>query len=73
MARAKEFAARLRKQSANDPAAWIDAGWQIAFGHAPSAAERAHALAMLDVPDKDRALADFCLMLFNLNEFIYVD
>ena len=29
--------------------------------------------AMLDGPDKSRALADFCLMLYNLNEFIYVD
>jgi hypothetical protein len=57
----------------DDPVGWIANGWRIALGRPPSAAERARALAMLDAPDKNRALADFCLMLFNLNEFIYVD
>jgi hypothetical protein len=73
MARAREFAARLRKSGGDDPMAWISEGWQIALGRPPSPAERTRALAMLDQPDKDRALTDFCLMLFNLNEFIYVD
>ncbi len=72
-ARAREFAARLRKIGGDNPAAWVADGWQIALGRAPSQAERSRALAMLDEPDKTRALADFCLMLFNLNEFIYVD
>ena len=72
-ARAREFAARLRKLGGDDPAAWVDGGWQIALGRPPSSAEHARALAMLEVPDKNRALAGFCLMLFNLNEFIYVD
>jgi hypothetical protein len=72
-ARAREFAARLRKTGGDSAAAWVADGWQIALGRQPSPAERSHALAMLNQPDKDRALADFCLMLFNLNEFIYVD
>jgi hypothetical protein len=71
-ARAREFAARLRK-TGDGPAAWVANGWQIALGRPPSAEERSRALAMLDEPDKNRALTDFCLMLFNLNEFIYVD
>ena len=48
-------------------------GWTIALGRSPTAAERAKALAMLDAPEKGRALSDFCLMLFNLNEFVYVE
>jgi hypothetical protein len=51
----------------------VNEAWQIALGRAPIPAERAKALAMLDAPDKRRALTDFCLMLFNLNEFVYVD
>jgi hypothetical protein len=72
-ARAREFAARLRKLGGDDPTAWVDAGWRIALARPPSSDERAKALAMLDEPDKNRALTDLCLMLFNLNEFIYVD
>jgi hypothetical protein len=48
-------------------------GWEIALGRAPTAAEKAKALAALETPDQSKALADFCLMLFNLNEFIYVE
>jgi hypothetical protein len=73
LARAGEFADRLRKLGGENPEAWVNHGWQIALGRAPNPAERARAVAMLDAPDKRRALADFCLMLFNLNEFVYVD
>ena len=55
-----------------NPEAWVSNGWQIALGRAPNPAERAKALAILDAPD-GRALTDFCLMLFNLNEVVYVD
>ena len=71
--RAREFANRLRKLGGDNPEAWVDKGWEIALGRAPSAAERAKALAMLDRPGTTQALANFCLMLFNLNEFVYVD
>jgi hypothetical protein len=74
IARAAEFAARLRKLGGDNREAWVRDGWQIALGRAPTTAERTRALAMLDAPDKDgRVLQDFCLMLFNLNEFVYVD
>jgi len=71
--RAREFAARLRKQDGDDHAAWVADGWQIALGRSPSDVERQRALGMLSKPDSQAALAEFCLMLFNLNEFIYVD
>jgi hypothetical protein len=73
IARANEFADRLRKLGGDNPEAWVNNGWAIALGRGPTEAERAKALAMLDSPDKVRALADFCLMLFNLNEFVYVE
>jgi hypothetical protein len=70
--RAREFAARLQKLGTS-PESWVTNGWEIALGRAPTAAERAKALAMVDMPDRSAALTDFCLMLFNLNEFLYVD
>ena len=49
-------------------------GWQIALGRAPNRRGDAPGRsAVLDAPDQSKALADFCLMLFNLNEFIYVE
>ncbi len=71
--RAAEFAVRLRKQDGDDAAAWVADGWQIALGRAPSPAERKEALDIFTASDKDRTLVKFCLMLYNLNEFIYVD
>jgi len=71
--RAREFAARLRKQDGDDHSAWVVDGWRIALGRTPSDAEQQRALGMLSKPDSQAALVEFCLMLFNLNEFIYVD
>jgi hypothetical protein len=72
LARAREFASRLQKLGTSADA-WVTNGWEIALGRSPTPAERAKALAMLDAPDQSRALTDLCLMLFNLNEFVYVD
>jgi hypothetical protein len=71
--RAREFASRLRKQDGDDPAAWVADGCRIALGRPPSAAELKTALDLFETTDKPRALVSFCLMLYNLNEFIYVD
>ncbi|HLJ17487.1 MAG TPA: PSD1 and planctomycete cytochrome C domain-containing protein [Bryobacteraceae bacterium] len=71
--RAKEFAARLRKQDAENSAAWVMDGWQIALGRPPSEDEKKQALKIFTSRENDRALIKFCLMLYNLNEFIYVD
>jgi hypothetical protein len=69
---ARAFANRLQKAGEN-PEAWVNDGWQIALGRLATADERVKALAMLNAPDRKQALVDFCLMLFNLNEFVYVD
>jgi hypothetical protein len=68
-AQAEQFAARIRKQAAEDPEAQVEAGWRLAFGRSPEAAERQTALDYL----KRNSLPRLCLLLFNMSEFIYVD
>ena len=79
---AREFAARLKKQHGEDPAAWIDAAWNLALARPPSANEKQEALALMDKLRTDRpkddqdpgaALTQLCLAIFNLSEFAYVD
>jgi hypothetical protein len=66
---AAQFAARIQKQAGEDPAASIDAGWRLALGRLPSAAERRTALEYL----QRNSLPRLALLLFNMSEFIYVD
>lgn len=74
---AELFAARLTREAGEDPAAQVDRAWQIAVGRRPSETERAESRALLDVlaveSSRPTALANFCLALFNLNEFLYVE
>jgi hypothetical protein len=81
LAQSKAFAQRLRKEASDDPGR-IDAAFRLAFGRAPTAAERKTCLAFLekqtrriaDAGDKSGdALADLCQVLLNANEFVYVD
>ena len=66
---ARAFAERLRRETDGQPASLVDAGWWLALGRAPNSDERRTALDFL----ARNSLTDLCLMLFNLNEFIYVD
>ena len=66
---ADHFAARLREMAGEDSGRLVDAGWSLALGRAPAAAERKAALDFLG----RTSLPQLCLMLFNLNEFVYVD
>jgi hypothetical protein len=68
-AQAEQFAARLTKAAGENPEAQVETGWQIAFGRPPNAEERATALSYL----QRNSLQRLCLLLFNMNEFIYVD
>ncbi len=87
---AQAFAARLIKENGNGPVGWVENGWRIALGRAPSNMEKEKTLEMFGQSgitkvakvegepagasaDQAHALTKFCLMLFNLNEFIYVD
>ncbi|MFN7936531.1 MAG: PSD1 and planctomycete cytochrome C domain-containing protein [Bryobacteraceae bacterium] len=66
---AMHFAARIRKIAGDDQQAAINAAWQIAFGRDPSPSERNIAQQYLSAHSLDR----FTLLLFNMNEFLYVD
>ena len=59
----------MKKSAGDNPEAAVETSFQIAFGRGPNAAERETALDYL----KRNSLARLCLLLFNMNEFIYVD
>jgi hypothetical protein len=62
------FAERLRKVS-DDPDRQMDAAYRLAFGRPPSADER----GMLAGYARRHGLANACRVLFNANEFLFVD
>ena len=66
---AGHFASRLRAMAREDLGGQVDAGWTLALGRYPTNAERRIALDFL----RRNSLQQLCLMLFNMNEFVYVD
>jgi hypothetical protein len=66
---AKHFAERVREQAGDDPDAAIGAGWKIALGRLPAPEERQTILDYL----RRNSLERLCLLIFNMNEFLYVD
>ena len=66
---AGHFASRLRVTAREDLGGQVDAGWTLALGRYPTNAERRIALDFL----RRNSLQQLCLMLFNMNEFVYVD
>jgi uncharacterized protein (TIGR03000 family) len=62
------FAERLRK-AGDKPAEQAEAGFRLAFGRKPTAEERDLMVPLIE----KRGLAQFCRVLFNANEFIFVD
>lgn len=68
VAMAKHFAARVAKHAATLPAQ-IDQSFRLALGRPPSAAE---AQAMSDYA-REHGLTNLCRLIFNLNEFNFVD
>ncbi len=82
------FATRIRADVGDEPARWVERGYQLAIGREPSETELATTLRFISAQVESRtsrdpgldaglvaqqALADFCQVLFSLNEFIYVD
>jgi mono/diheme cytochrome c family protein len=63
------FAARVEKDAGEGEAARVDRALWLALGRAPSEAERRRSV---DFVRKHR-LVDFCRVLLNVNEFVYVD
>jgi hypothetical protein len=86
---ARHFAARLRREAGNDPTKQIELAWRLALCRPPRATEaaamkeflrreteaaRSEASNANGEPSADeRALVQLCRVVFNLNEFVYVD
>jgi mono/diheme cytochrome c family protein len=81
---AKEFAGRLVPAFEKSPAEAVRLGYQTAIARQPAEGELAAAVAFLEAQEKsyvssgkgdarELALADFCQVLFGLNEFVYID
>jgi hypothetical protein len=65
---AEFFAERLKRQSP-DPGRRIEAAYRLAFGRPPRADER----ALLAGYAKKHGLVNACRLLFNANEFLFID
>jgi mono/diheme cytochrome c family protein len=66
---AGHWATRLEREAGSDPAAQVRRAWMLAVAREPDEAELAAAVALV----RGQGLAQFCRMLFNANEFFYVD
>jgi hypothetical protein len=69
VAEADKFAELLVKEIGNDPEAQVRNAWRRAFGRVPKDDEDKMALDYLS----RNSLSRLCLLIFNMNEFIYVD
>jgi hypothetical protein len=65
----KEFAARLEKSCGTDRGCAVDTAWRLALSRKPRPAETRLATEFFR---SGGTLPDFCLALFNRNEFLYV-
>ena len=66
---AKVFATRLEKAWPGDVPAQIELGYRLAFGRSPDPEELAASRQLVN----RHGLFYFCRVLFNSNEFVYVD
>jgi hypothetical protein len=66
---AGHWAERLEREAGEDPASQVRRAYALALGREPDEAELAAAVATV----KSAGLVQLCRMLFNANEFIYVD
>jgi hypothetical protein len=64
-----DFATRLEKSCGRNKACIIDTAWRLALSRPPRKAENQLAASFLK---SGGTLPDFCLALFNRNEFLYV-
>jgi cytochrome c553 len=64
-----QFAQRLRREAGEDPAKQIERAYQLAFGRLPSGDELSLTRAFV----AEHGLPALCRVLFNSNEFLYVD
>ncbi|MBC7818669.1 MAG: DUF1553 domain-containing protein, partial [Planctomycetaceae bacterium] len=79
LARAADFARRVKAEGGADRESQVALAYRLAFGRNATAAELASAIEFLNRQAAQNAaaasavLADFCQVLLNSNEFLYVD
>jgi hypothetical protein len=66
---ASQFAARLRREAGEGVPAQVDRAYRLALSRPPRPAEREAAVEF--IRGSPNGLAEFCQVLFNLNEFVY--
>jgi hypothetical protein len=75
---AKDLAARVRNDAGMDRASQVERAWKLVYSRDAAAGETADALAFLDRQTRiagsaDQAFVDFCHMLMNSSEFVYIN
>ncbi|MFN0171940.1 MAG: DUF1553 domain-containing protein [Bryobacteraceae bacterium] len=70
-----EMAKRIQGEAGPDPEKQIQRAFDLTFQRPPSESDRAMALKFLHTTGADASskLADLCLVLLNMNEFIFLD
>jgi len=66
---AREFAGRLRREYGSDNRELVKGAWRIAFAAPASEQQIEQGVRLIE----NLSLEKFCLTIFNLNEFSYVD
>ncbi len=69
---ARALAGRVAREAGPEAAARVDRAYRLALGRGPDPSERQMAGSFL-ADGGESGLADLCLALLNLNEFVYVD
>ena len=70
---ARYFAERVRKEAGPTPAAAIDRAFQLVLSRSPSKQEQTEALALFSKFAPSEALEHLGVVLFNTNEFMFVE
>jgi hypothetical protein len=69
LVQARHFAERVKAEAGTELAAQLERAHRLALGRTPNDAEREWYSAFL----REHGLANLCRVLFNLNEFSFVD
>ena len=69
-----QFAARVRKEAGDDPRRQIERAFRLAFSREPTADETERMQAFLQEGEgAEKRLSGLCRILYNANEFVYID
>ena len=70
-----EMAKRVANEAGPEPEKQVERAFQLAFQRAPSETDKAMAMKFLGRAETKPlgALTELCLVLFNMNEFVFLD